>query len=195
MYSGHHAGYQSYGGYCYLNNACICVAQLIKRYDIKCVILDLNHHAGDGTVNIQYLNSPFKEVITVSIHADPSLDYPYYNGYAISDLNSNRTFLIYKQNTTVDDYLKLLQQAIIFIKGNTTIDVLVIPFGADTYKDVPDASHQVRTKLELDDYKLIANNIRTAFPDIPIIVTQEGGYLIDTVDTIVVNFLQGLSLD
>ena len=45
----------------------------------KIAILDVDYHAGNGTQEIFYEND---NVLTVSLHADPAQEYPYYAGFA-----------------------------------------------------------------------------------------------------------------
>ncbi len=74
---GHHAGKANCGGYCYLNNASIA-ANWLSRWG-HVVILDIDYHAGNGTQEIFYERN---DVLTISIHANPEYEYPYYAGYA-----------------------------------------------------------------------------------------------------------------
>ena len=53
IYPDHHAHYNKYGGYCFLNNGAICAKSLLTCDGINHIaILDLDHHAGDGTADI-----------------------------------------------------------------------------------------------------------------------------------------------
>ena len=88
------------------------------------------------------------------------------------------------------DYCFALDKACKIIK-TWNIDALVIPFGADTYKDDPDPNLIGHFNLRTDAYKEIAKVIRKYF-DIPIVVTQEGGYCMDKVPEIVYEFINGL---
>ncbi len=75
---GHHAYRERASGFCYLNNAAIAAQYLRRKHD-RIAILDIDVHHGNGTQSIFYERS---EVLTVSIHADPSNYYPFYYGYA-----------------------------------------------------------------------------------------------------------------
>jgi len=74
---GHHAGREIAGGYCFLNNAAIA-AQWLTQFG-RVALLDVDYHAGNGTQDIFYSRA---DALTISIHADPSFEYPYYAGYA-----------------------------------------------------------------------------------------------------------------
>ncbi|MBF0251277.1 MAG: acetylpolyamine amidohydrolase, partial [Alphaproteobacteria bacterium] len=73
---GHHAGSDSFGGYCYFNSTAIA-AHYLSRHG-KVAILDLDYHHGNGQEEIFYKRG---DVFTVSIHGDPAFEYPYFSGY------------------------------------------------------------------------------------------------------------------
>ena len=75
---GHHAGQETAGGFCYLNNSAIAAAAL-RREHARVAILDVDLHHGNGTQDIFYGRG---DVLTVSIHADPVRFYPFFWGYA-----------------------------------------------------------------------------------------------------------------
>ena len=75
---GHHAAYDMYGGYCFLNNAAIA-AQWFRDNEVDLVsILDVDFHHGNGTQDIFYER---EDVLYLSIHGDPSKAFPYFSGY------------------------------------------------------------------------------------------------------------------
>ena len=75
---GHHAATDLFGGFCYLNN-CAIAANWLAQQGQRVAILDIDYHHGNGTQEIFYGRS---DVLFVSIHADPSYDYPFYWGFA-----------------------------------------------------------------------------------------------------------------
>jgi acetoin utilization deacetylase AcuC-like enzyme len=76
---GQHAGADHFGGGCFLNNAALAAQHLLDDGLARVAILDIGYHHGSGTQGIFYAR---KDVLTVSIHADPRLDFPYYLGHA-----------------------------------------------------------------------------------------------------------------
>ncbi|MES0041813.1 histone deacetylase family protein [Mesorhizobium sp. M0091] len=76
---GHHAGHDRMRGSCYLNNAAIAARRLRRNGAHKVAIVDIDYHHGNGTQEIFYEAS---DVLTCSIHVDPTLDYPFYAGFA-----------------------------------------------------------------------------------------------------------------
>lgn len=148
------------------------------------------YHAGQGTQEIFYADD---NVLTISLHADPREEYPTYQGfeheYGIDNGYGYNLNYIVAKGTDIYGYLKILYRALDNIKLFDP-DYLVIAFGADTYAEDPDCSHGLGFKLQIHDYAVIAAAIKTL--GLPILVTQEGGYNLDAVDSIVYNFLTNL---
>ena len=65
------------GGYCYLNNAAIAAQHLLDHGCAHVAILDVDYHHGNGTQSIFYAR---RDVLFVSLHADPRLDTPTFSG-------------------------------------------------------------------------------------------------------------------
>jgi len=76
---GHHAGADYLGGGCFLNNAALAAQHLLDDGLKRVAILDIDYHHGSGTQSIFYGRS---DVLTLSLHADPRLDFPFYVGHA-----------------------------------------------------------------------------------------------------------------
>jgi acetoin utilization deacetylase AcuC-like enzyme len=76
---GHHAYADSAGGFCFLNNSAIAAARMRAATGGPVAILDIDVHHGNGTQGIFYARP---DVLTVSVHADPSNYFPFYAGYA-----------------------------------------------------------------------------------------------------------------
>ena len=76
LHPGHHTGTNTYGGYCYINNAAVAVAALLDLHP-KVAVIDLDYHHGNGTQEIFYSRA---DVFTASIHITPGVDYPFYSG-------------------------------------------------------------------------------------------------------------------
>ena len=75
---GHHAFADLAGGFCFLNNSGIAAQALLKA-GLRPAILDVDVHHGNGTQGIFYHR---RDVLTVSIHADPARFYPFFWGHA-----------------------------------------------------------------------------------------------------------------
>jgi len=182
-YPGHHAMFDGYGGYCYLNNAAVCAKRL---HPLRISILDLDYHHGNGTQDIFEDSS---NVCTISIHADPSKDYPSFSGYVAENTDNNLN-LIFPKKCNLESYLGLVKVAMEKVRGFES-DVLIIPLGLDTLSTDPDASRLYGCGLEVKDFRVIGRSIKEQFKG-KIVVTQEGGYDLNLVPGAVDGFLRGL---
>jgi len=165
---GHHAGSEMCGGYCYFNNAAIA-AQWLSGYG-KVAVLDVDYHAGNGTQAIFYDRA---DVLTVSLHADPEKEYPYYAGYATETGSGpgsghHRNFPM-PFGTDLPVYLGTLEAAIDLIL-RTVPDYLVVSAGMDIYKDDPLGNFN----LTQDDIHQIGCEISELA--LPTLIVMEGGY-------------------
>lgn len=76
---GHHAYAARAGGHCYINNAALAVEALRDAGAERVATLDIDSHHGNGTQGLFWERG---EVLTVSVHGDPSRYYPWYVGHA-----------------------------------------------------------------------------------------------------------------
>jgi len=181
---GHHAGADYLGGYCYLNNAAIA-AEAAVAAGKRVAILDIDYHHGNGTQDIFYGRG---DVLFVSIHADPSMDYPYFWGHA--DETGEREGegatlnLPLPRGTDLAAYLPALDTALARIAAFAPA-LLVVSYGADTFAGDP-ISHFA---LESADYGELGRRI--AGLGLPALVVMEGGYALDALGANVASFLSG----
>jgi acetoin utilization deacetylase AcuC-like enzyme len=179
---GHHAARDLYGGYCFLNNAAIA-AQRLAEAGARVAILDLDYHHGNGTQAIFYGR---KDVLFVSLHADPAYDYPYFSGYAdevgAGEGEGYTLNLPLPLGTAWPAYEEALAVASKKIKGFAA-DVLVVSLGLDTYESDPIA----RFGLELEDYDRLGT--RLAALKLPTLFVLEGGYALGALGELVTRSL------
>ena len=188
---GHHAKYEEYGGYCFINNAVVAVYRLLELGINKVAVLDLDFHTHNGTAHFAATQPTFKDkLIACSIHANPKYDYPSFEGYEEENSECIKNITM-ERGTSWLQYKMALDTACEFIDIHK-VKMLIIAFGADTYKDDPDASPLNRMKLEVEDYDKMGKLIRQHFPKMPILLTQEGGYNLTYVPEIVCRFLNSL---
>ncbi|MFP4356625.1 MAG: histone deacetylase family protein [Phycisphaerae bacterium] len=181
--SGHHAGPRVFGGYCYFNN-CVLAADLLCEHG-KVATLDIDYHHGNGTQEF-FQDRP--EVFTLSIHADPAVEYPYFWGYADETLSgqakgTNRNYPL-ALGSTDQQYLEALDKACRAIR-RFKADFLVISAGFDTHKDDPIGGFAMTMKA----YPEIGK--RLAGLDLPTVFCQEGGYRGKTLGSCVHGLLSG----
>ena len=184
---GHHAGPDYMGGYSYLNAAAAAAQSARDKGTKRVAILDVDYHHGNGTQDIFYDRA---DVLTISLHADPVMDYPFYWGHADeagegegAGFNLN---LPMPRGTTWPQYKEQLGIAIQQVK---TFDpqLLIVPYGADTYAKDPISFF----KIETPEYTEMAQMI--AALNLPALICMEGGYAIEALGANVSAFIAGFA--
>jgi acetoin utilization deacetylase AcuC-like enzyme len=182
---GHHCGADYMGGYCYLNSAAVAAEAALAAGHRLVAILDIDYHHGNGTQDIFYARG---DVLFVSIHADPAMDYPYYWGHADEagegDGEGATLNLPLPRGTALAQFEPALDHALERIAAFAP-DLLICSYGADTYAGDP-ISH---FRLETEDYPVIARRIASI--GLPTLVAMEGGYAVDRLGANVAAFLSG----
>ena len=166
---GHHAGRANCGGYCYLNNAAIA-ANWLASLKGKTALLDIDYHAGNGTQDIFYQRP---DVLTISIHADPNFEYPYFSGYtdergSEAGLGFHRNFPL-PAGTLDSTYLETLDQALQLIRDFAPA-CLVLSAGMDIYESDP------LGKIKVSRAGISEIGRRIAGLGLPTAIVMEGGY-------------------
>jgi acetoin utilization protein AcuC len=210
----HHAETNNSSGFCIFNDHAIAIRKMQKSYrenpklqisnskqiqnsksqyskrsrklGIKtAVVLDIDVHAGNGTQEIFYSDST---VLTISIHQDPTFFYPGTGFASQIGEGKGRGFNLnvpLAPGTEEKEYLETLDKALPKIKKFKP-DILVVVFGADTYKDDPLASF----RLEKNTYGKIADRLkklgtqephstktsRGKLNNLPMVILFAGGY-------------------
>jgi acetoin utilization deacetylase AcuC-like enzyme/GNAT superfamily N-acetyltransferase len=165
---GHHAERTVYGGFCYFNNAAIAAHALSAAGRVA--VLDIDFHHGNGTQDIFYARG---DVLTVSIHGDPSYAYPYFAGFLDergSDAGEgcNRNFPL-PEDIGDDAYLEVLAEALAVVKEFAPT-VLVLSVGLDIAKGDPTGAWSITP----DGFERIGAAV--AASGLPTLAVQEGGY-------------------
>jgi acetoin utilization deacetylase AcuC-like enzyme len=169
---GHHAYRDLASGFCFMNNSAIAAAHLRQCHE-RVAILDIDVHHGNGTQGIFY-NRP--DVLTVSIHADPTSYYPYVWGYAHergegAGLGANLNIPL-PLKTGDEDYLKAFEAAAKMIRAFAP-GALVVALGLDASEHDPLAGLAVTTP----GFRRVGAAL--ARLGLPTVLVQEGGYLSD----------------
>lgn len=181
---GHHAFGDLAGGFCFLNNSGIA-AEAFLRAGLRPAILDVDVHHGNGTQGIFYHR---RDVLTVSIHADPIRFYPFFWGHA--EERGQGEGLGYNLNLPLprgtDDagYLAALDTALARIRSFGA-DVVVVALGLDAHENDPFKGFRVTTT----GFARVAERI--AGLGLPALIVQEGGYLQPDLGANLTSFLTG----
>lgn len=182
---GHHASKDQFGGYCYLNNAAIAAQQLIDGGCSRVSIIDVDYHHGNGTQDIFYERN---DVAYLSIHADPTTDFPYFLGFADETGSGNGAGYNHNEplpaGTTWETWSDALDRC---VERALEIgsEALVISVGVDTFERDPIS----RFKLTSADFPKIGARIEAA--KMPTVFVFEGGYAVAEVGENVAAILGG----
>lgn len=183
---GHHAYHDLYGGYCYLNNAAIA-AHWLTRQGHRLAVVDIDYHHGNGTQAIFYDRA---DVFVCSLHADPQEEYPYYAGYPEEmgrGAGEGYTLnLPLPLSTRETDYLHGLAWALDAVDGAAP-DVLVVSLGFDTLAGDPHGG----MGLTPESFRPIGRCLSALGR--PLLLVQEGGYLVDALPAALRALLEGLT--
>jgi acetoin utilization deacetylase AcuC-like enzyme len=179
---GHHAASDLYGGFCYLNNAAIAARHL--QVDGNVAILDIDYHHGNGTQAIFYSDP---SVLFCSLHAHPDEDYPYYWGDvdergASPGEGTNWNWPL-PQGTDDARYLNTLDAALAAIREFAP-RYLVVSAGFDIVAGDPVGGFCVTTGGLREIGRQIAGL------NLPTVIVQEGGYLLESLGENAMAFLE-----
>ncbi len=180
---GHHAERDVFGGFCYFNNASIA-ANFLSKFG-KIAILDIDYHHGNGHQQIFYNR---KDVLTISIHGNPTFAYPYFSGFEDEKgdgegLGFNINYPL-KESINGKEYLQHLKKAISQIVKFKP-QYLIVSLGFDPAKGDPTGTWS----LYAQDFK--NNGAEIGKIPVPILFVQEGGYKNRTLGINARNFFDG----
>lgn len=181
---GHHARQDAAAGFCYFNNSAIAATRLRKKRR-RVAVLDVDLHHGNGTQDIFYDRV---DVLTISIHADPTRFYPFFWG-SEDQRGSGRgegfnvNFPL-PRGSNDDAFLAALDAALLKV-ADFAPDALVVALGLDAYEGDPFGGLSVTTQ----GFHRIGAMIGGA--RLPTAMVQEGGYLCDDLGRNLSAFLTG----
>lgn len=182
---GHHATRNRFGGYCYLNHAALAAQRLAAHGPVA--IVDVDYHHGNGTQQIFYRH---RDVLFVSLHADPEWEYPLFWGRAdeIGEGDGVGHTLNLPLPAGIDDaaYLRHLGTALERVRGFAPRH-LVVSAGFDTHEDDTLGTFRLTTD------GIGAIGAALAGLALPTVIVQEGGYELRALGELAVRFLQPFS--
>lgn len=169
---GHHAGRDFMGGYCFLNFAALAATALQDGGAARVAILDVDYHHGNGT---QSLFEERGDVLTLSLHADPRHEFPFYLGHADetgvgAGIGANANFPL-APGADVATWFAALDQAAARIDSFSP-EALVVSLGLDTFVGDPLSSFQ----LTGDDFLRLGARLQAL--NLPTVLVLEGGYAV-----------------
>jgi acetoin utilization deacetylase AcuC-like enzyme len=147
-------------------------------------IVDVDYHHGNGTQQIFYDRD---DVLFVSLHADPAVEYPFFLGFADErgwgdGEGCTRNFPL-PLGTDWRTYGEALDVALAIVR-RAAPDVVVVSLGVDTAAEDADGF-----ALVADDFSRLGEAIGALGR--PTLFVQEGGYDLGVLGRNVVNVLTG----
>ena len=180
---GHHAYAARAGGHCYINNAALAVEALRAAGAKRVATLDIDSHHGNGTQGIFWERG---DVLTISVHGDPTQYYPWFVGHAGErggkageGLNLNLPLPI---GTGDAGWLEAVREGIDAIEAFRP-DALVVPLGFDASKDEP------LNALTVTEEGFARAGAMIGALKLPTTITQEGGYNTAVLGPLLARFL------
>ena len=159
----HHAHF-SYGyGFCVFNDLAYTAINLIEEKLVKNIlILDLEVHQGDGTIDICQNNS---SIYTCSVHSNESFPFDKKKGWMDIGLPAK---------ISDGEYLKTIEETLKIIKKKVTPDIVLYDAGVDVYAN----DKLGNFKISLEGINKRDNMILDHFlnRNIPIATVIGGGY-------------------
>jgi len=182
---GHHAGRDTYGGFCLFNNAAILAASRLR--DGRVMILNLDAHASDGTKRIFY-DDP--RVLTVSLHQNPSNFFPREGWAHEIGVGSGAGYAVnvpLPPGSGDSEYLPVFDSVVAPLHDQFKPDFLIIECGFDAHRLDP----LTDLALTLNGYHGLGSRLR-GLRDRRTVLTLEGGYDNNTIGPLACAFVSGL---
>jgi acetoin utilization deacetylase AcuC-like enzyme len=175
---GHHVCRAAYGGSCYLNNAAVA-AEALRRHGGRVAVLDVDAHHGNGTQEIFWDRD---DVRVASVHVDPAEGwFPHFLGFADESTDSNLNLPL-RPGTGDEGWLAAVREAAEWLEA----EALVVSLGVDAGESDPESPLRV-TAAGFREAGRIVGAL-----GLPTVLVQEGGYDLDTLGPLVLEFLRGV---
>lgn len=159
----HHAHYDHGFGFCVFNDLAYTAIRLIKEKLVKQVlILDLDVHQGDGTIDICH---KYSSIYTCSMHSETNFPYDKKKGWMDIALPSH-----------IEDheYLNKLEETLEKIKQHITPDIVLYDAGVDIFQDDKLGNLQVSLEGIRQRDLMVLNHYRKL--NTPVATVIGGGY-------------------
>jgi acetoin utilization deacetylase AcuC-like enzyme len=185
---GHHAGTDSFGGSCYLNNAAVAAHHMTTAAGGRVGVIDIDAHHGNGTQQIFYERD---DVLYTSVHVDPGEGwFPHWSGFAdeLGDgAGSGFNFNFPLDPGAGDAAFTAAVASACEITAERGCEMLVVSLGVDAGGADPESPLQVTTSGFAEAASLLADL------GLPTVLVQEGGYHLEALETDVTAILSRFS--
>ncbi|MFB0500174.1 MAG: histone deacetylase family protein [Candidatus Hadarchaeaceae archaeon] len=175
---GHHAGRNHSGGFCYFNNLAIAV----KSMGLRTLILDIDCHAGNGTMDIFWGDN---SVLYLSLHQWPC--YPGVGWWDEIGEGTGKGFTInlpLYPNTGDDVYLRFVRSFFPPLVEQFKPELIGVSAGFDAHRSDP------LTQMNLSSHTYY--KVGKLLHEFKVLAALEGGYNLDALSHAVPAFLAGM---
>jgi acetoin utilization deacetylase AcuC-like enzyme len=178
---GHHVTRSAFGGSCYLNNAAIAAQYVLDRGAARVAVLDIDAHHGNGAQAIFWSSD---DVLTASVHVDPAEGwFPHFLGFAGESGPSNLNVPL-APGSGDDAWLAGVDRLAAAAREHGS-DALVVALGVDA------AAGDPNSPLAVTEAGFREAGRRLGALGLPTVLVQEGGYVLETVGSLVRAALEG----
>ncbi len=175
---GHHAGTDFGEGFCIFNNVAVSIKKLINQGANNLLILDIDAHHGNGTLNILSRHQNWAEKVTLYDFYDGK-NYHGLNGVWPVDQANSVTRQMFDMSINHRDSTTILNQLSNILQHD--FDFIVVSFGLDGHRNDP-----LGGGLGYDDqfYLTVIKQLQEKKPG-KFALVLEGGYNTDTITRII----------
>ena len=178
---GHHVTRAAFGGSCYLNNAAVAAQYLRDRGGARVALLDLDAHHGNGA---QAIFRERDDVLTASVHVDPAEGwFPHFLGFADESTATNLNVAL-ASGSSDEAWLAGVDRLVAAAREHGS-EALVLALGVDAATEDPNSP------LAVTEAGFREAGRRLGALRLPTVVVQEGGYVLETVGSLVRATLEG----
>ena len=186
---GHHVTRGAFGGSCYLNNSAVAAQYLRDGGFVRVAILDLDAHHGNGAQAIFWKRG---DVLTASVHVDPARGwFPHFLGFADergSGAGEGANLNVPLEPGSGDDVWLAGVDLLLESARAHRSEALVVPLGVDAGAGDPNSPLQVTEEGFREAGR------RLGALGLPTVFVQEGGYVLDTIGSLVRATLEGFDV-
>jgi acetoin utilization deacetylase AcuC-like enzyme len=178
---GHHVTRSAYGGSCYLNNAAVAAQYLRDRGNSRIAIVDIDAHHGNGAQAIFWEQD---DVLTASVHVDPGAGwFPHFLGFADETGRANVNLPL-PPGSGDSTWLAAVDRLAATAEEHAC-EALVVALGVDAAAGDPNSPLAVTE----DGYRQAGRRLGAL--EVPTVLVQEGGYVLETIGPLVRATLEG----
>jgi acetoin utilization deacetylase AcuC-like enzyme len=178
---GHHVTRSAFGGSCYLNNAAITAQYLRHRGAPRIAVLDIDAHHGNGAQSIFWDRG---DILTASVHVDPAEGwFPHFLGFA-DEVGAANLNVPLAAGSDDDVWLAGVDRIVEAARTHAS-EALVVALGVDAAADDPNSPLAVTP----DGYREAGRRLGSL--ELPTVLVQEGGYVLETIGSLVRATLEG----